>query len=800
MNRNARAREMIMKKHERRGVWVALMFVALTAACAELEKEKVPTVITAGSHQVLQGQTLQLSATTENATDTGYTFASSVGAVATVSATGLVTGVLPGEAIISVTGVPSGAVGKHPVVVLLTATDALPADAGGDAMLPPTQPDFSKVPYYEKWEKSPHADATAVAFNHWNAEGAVPTTCARCHSSEGFIDYLGGDGVPGVVNAPAPIQSVVRCVTCHNDAATALTSVTFPSGVKVEGLGAEARCMTCHQGRASGADVDKAIAAVAPATEDTVSDMLGFLNIHYYPAAATLYAGRAKGGYQYAGQSYDVRFRHVPGYDTCTGCHDPHSTEIKFNECVSCHPKATNLAGAQQIRMFSSQNRDYDGDGNVEEGLAIELFGVRDKLWEAIAQYGKEKNAPVCYQGATYPYFFNDTNNDGLCGATEVTFANGYKKWTARLVKAAYNYQLATKDPGAFAHNAKYLIQLMFDSITALNEAVAVKVDMTKAVRQDSGHFNGASQAARRWDSGEEVTASCSRCHGGSEGFRFYAQYGVGLRVEETANGLDCATCHTTFGSTFNVLAVANTTFPSGIVRNEPGNDNLCSNCHSGRAAKATVDGVLASNNLRFSNVHYAPAAGVKLGNATKVGYEYAGKTYAGPLTHMGGVQCTSCHDPVASKHSFLIDDVFETRCRTCHADALGNAENIRMVHLADYDGDNSATETLKAELDGMAARLLAAMQATANPKICYAGSHPFFFIDTNGNGTCDGNETASTNSYKPFTPALVKAAFNYQLQHVEPGGWAHNFKYMGQLLYDAIEDVGGDVVGLTRP
>ena len=453
-------------------------------------------------------------------------------------------------------------------------------------------------------------------------EQTPKTTTMRSHGVGGWGPLrIAGDGsVPGRVDAPAPTQSVVRCTTCHNEAAKALTSVTFPSGATVEGLGPEARCMTCHQGRASGLDVDKAIAAAAPATEDTVSDMLGFLNIHYYPAAATLFAGRAKGGYQYAGQTYDVRFRHVEGYNTCTGCHDPHSTQIKFNECVACHPQATDLAGAQQIRMFSSQNRDYDGDGNVQEGLAIELFGVRDKLLAAMQQYAKERNVPVCYQGGTYPYFFNDTNNDGQCGAGEVAFPNGYKQWTARLVKAAYNYQLATKDPGAFAHNAKYLIQLMFDSITSLNQALVVKVDMAAAVRQDRGHFNGASEAARRWDKDDEISATCSRCHGGSEGFRFYAEYGVGLRVEETANGLDCATCHTSFGKTFDVLAVAQTTFPSGVVRKDPGHDNLCSNCHSGRAAKATVDAVLASGNLRFSNVHYAPAAGVKQEVRPKLG------------------------------------------------------------------------------------------------------------------------------------------------------------------------------------
>jgi hypothetical protein len=45
-----------------------------------------------------------------------------------------------------------------------------------------------------------------------------------------------------------------------------------------------------------------------------------------------------------------------------------------------------------------------------------------------------------------------------------------------------------------------------------------------------------------------------------------------------------------------------------------------------------------------------------------------------------------------------------------------------------------------------------------------------------------------------------MKAAFNYQLSRVEHGAWAHNFSYMGQLLYDSVADLGGDVSKLTRP
>jgi hypothetical protein len=35
-------------------------------------------------------------------------------------------------------------------------------------------------------------------------------------------------------------------------------------------------------------------------------------------------------------------------------------------------------------------------------------------------------------------------------------------------LRAAYNYQDASKDPGAFAHNSTYIMQLLYDSISDL--------------------------------------------------------------------------------------------------------------------------------------------------------------------------------------------------------------------------------------------------------------------------------------------------------------------------------------------
>jgi predicted CXXCH cytochrome family protein len=771
-----------------RVVIVVAVAATVVAGCAKLETDKPPAITTAGPHAVGVGASVTVSATTANGHDQGYTFTTAAPAIATVDGQGIVTGIAVGETTIAVVGTTTKATASHAIVVVAVDLQA-------------------QIPYYAKWTTSAHADVTALAFNNWNTPGMVPVECARCHSSEGFIDYLGGDGsAPGIVDKPAPVRSVIRCQTCHNPAADALTSVTFPSGVMVSDLGGEARCMTCHQGRASGADVDAAIAKAAVTSDDQVSPLLSFQNVHYFPAAATLFAGRAKGGYQYAGQVYDVRFRHVDGFNTCTGCHDPHSTQVKFDACIGCHAGVTDVNGAHEIRMMSSVGRDYDGDGNVTEGVYDELIGLRDKLLLAVRTYGSEHNTPLCYAPDSYPYWFADTDGDGTCSPAEATATNAFAGWTARLMRATYNFQLASKDPGAFAHNAKYIIELLSDAIADVNPSLIVKVDMSRAVRGDLGHFDGAGEPARHWDTNEMVDATCSPCHGGQAGFRFAVQYGVGQIITEPDNGLECGTCHDTLNGAFDVAVIPSVTFPSGITRTEPGHDNLCESCHRGREARATVDAKLAAagptGKLAFVNVHYLPAGATKLGAAVHVGYEYDGKVYAGPLTHDGGTQCTSCHDPIGSHHTFEIADAWSGTCRACHADADGDPRAIRLVHTDDYDGDGSVTESLSAEIDGLAARVLAAMQAVAAaPGLCYAPAvYPYFFKDTDGDKSCGPLETTAANGFAAWTPALVKASFNYQLSRTDPGAWAHNFDYIAQLLYDSVDDLGGNVAPLTRP
>ncbi|RPI84761.1 MAG: hypothetical protein EHM41_12535, partial [Chloroflexi bacterium] len=372
-----------------------------------------------------------------------------------------------------------------------------------------------EVPFIEEWTGSPHADAEAEAFVHWNEDdpAEVPVDCAKCHSTPGYIDFIGADGSEaGVVDAPAPVGTVITCTACHNDVTQDMTSVVFPSGVEVTGLGDESRCMQCHQGRASKVQVDEAIADLPDL--DTPGEELSFINIHYYAAAATMYGSIVHGGYEYDGNSYDAKFDHVEGYDTCIGCHDSHSLELKVEECQICHSGVSSREDLVNIRMVGSLV-DYDGDGDMEEGIAGEIETLQQLTLQAIQAYATEVvGTPIGYNEATHPYFFVDTNESGEIEEDEANRENGYNTWTGRSLKAAYNYQTSLKDPGAYAHGGKYIIQLLYDSIADLNTTLDTPMDTSQLRRIDNGHFAGSEEAFRHWDEEEFlVPGDCAKCH-----------------------------------------------------------------------------------------------------------------------------------------------------------------------------------------------------------------------------------------------------------------------------------------------
>jgi hypothetical protein len=352
---------------------------------------------------------------------------------------------------------------------LLTSTPRAQTDA--PRLTPPVGSiPASEVPFHAQWAASPHARFDDEAFKHWDKEGAIPLACARCHSTPGFLDYLGADGsAPSVIDRPAAVGSVITCNACHNPQARQLGSVVFPSGAWIGDLGAEARCMACHQGTESGASVERAVATL---NADAVEPKLGFVNVHYRAAGATLYGAMAHGGYQYPSKNYGGRYRHPVPFNRCTTCHEPHSTEVNVQECAACHRNTNDKAALRRIRFSKS---DFDGDGDTREGIAHEVEHLHARLMAAIMEYAKAiARKPIVYDAHAFPYFFVDTNGDGVADKEEARVPNRYNAWTPRLLKAAYNYQLVAKDPGAYAHNPVYTLQILYDSLADLGARVSV--------------------------------------------------------------------------------------------------------------------------------------------------------------------------------------------------------------------------------------------------------------------------------------------------------------------------------------
>lgn len=231
--------------------------------------------------------------------------------------------------------------------------------------------------------------------------------------------------------------------------------------------GSSATCEVCHQMPQSTPSVNAAITGM---DEDTPSADLRFINAHARAATAVLYGAEVIGAFEYDGKDYRGTFAHIARLDTCTDCHDPDNLEVALEDCVSCHR-------VNELRAIRTSPLDYDGDGDIAEGISGEIESLHQILGQAIQAYAAQiTGAPVVYAADVYPYFFNDTNGNGIAEPDETIFPNRYASWTPRLLKAAYNYQYIACDPGIYCHNPHYAIQILLDSLDSLSEKISLNM------------------------------------------------------------------------------------------------------------------------------------------------------------------------------------------------------------------------------------------------------------------------------------------------------------------------------------
>jgi hypothetical protein len=675
---------------------------------------------------------------------------------------------------------------------------------------------------YAKWMESGHAHAEGEAFIHWDEDGEVQTSCAKCHSSEGMQQFLLDGSVHTAVDlntlAAAGKKNAIRCEACHTSerggALLDASDVTFPSGANFTISTPGAICMQCHQGRESKSSVDARIATAGAIGPDTVSTRLSFRNIHYFPAGATQMGTLAKTGYEYDGKTYDARFSHIIGYNDCVTCHDSHSTHVKRDHCFTCHQ----FNEFKEIRYYGSF-MDYDGDGNMSEGIYYEIQTLMDKVYAALLAYTKNVvGKPIVYNGDAYPYWFDDENANGVADPEDT---GRYSSFTIRTTKATFNYQFAKKEPASFAHGGKYMIQLLYDTMEDLNAGLgAGAISMAGMHRGDEGHFDGSTEAWRHWDGDGEVPTSCAKCHSAT-GLGEFLETGAIAEAQPIANGMLCTTCHS---SPPALRPTGPVTFPSGATVDMGDNSNLCMQCHQGRASKASVDSRVAGTPpFGFTNIHYYAAAATFFGTEVQGGYEYPGKTYVGRRyypNHAGRFgTCVECHmttkrldDRPNDPEDHNVAHPSKENCVLCHGQDISQPypggdpnlfrfDKIRPYSTPDYDGDGDKTESSKEEIQGLEASLYAQMQAygfaIGKPIIYDSHSYPYFFNDSNGNGLSDPGEAIYPNAYG-FDAKMLKAAYNFQLSQKDPAGFVHNSRYIAQLLADSIADLGGNVAPYT--
>jgi hypothetical protein len=303
---------------------------------------------------------------------------------------------------------------------------------------------------------------------NWGAvDHGYDEDCLRCHTSMGFAEIAPGYG-DAVQTPSGESDGFITCNACH-DGVDYPTSVDkhlrFSGSVPLfdyQGIplanvqaGNSAVCVYCHQGREDGSHVDADIASGTPA----------FRNMHYLPAGATLFGMK---GYEYTGETYagEHTFHVIAG---CAGCHmadNPpigdvggHTFHMAYGStenvafCAgSCHPNMNSLDDPVDFE----HGVNWDGNGGTVSAKDEVAYLLTVLLHDAIEAYDSPDDADTMANidySSRYPYF----------GTTDPT-----QQWDGVVAKAAFNWQFIFKDPGAYAHNPKYAVQLLRDSYNDL--------------------------------------------------------------------------------------------------------------------------------------------------------------------------------------------------------------------------------------------------------------------------------------------------------------------------------------------
>ena len=290
-----------------------------------------------------------------------------------------------------------------------------------------------------------------------NSEG-----CQRCHTNEGFIEFVkkGKVDPKAIVSNP----SEIGCFTCHaphdtgNFSLRKTTKVALANGAEFD-RGKANLCANCH--RAVFLPKDEVKARSIP---------FDFWGAHHGPQADMLSGTNA---YEFPGKKYSSSAHAMLPNADCVTCHmtqprqryallpmiGGHSFRIggevhelpKLNNagCLSsgCHTEMKQVAGKHVFDRNAAA--DYDGDGKTET-VQEEIQGLLEKI--------------INKQGTGLLQTMKDPLYD-----SKGAFVRNKVQYPVEVVAALYNYKFVLEDGSKGVHNTRYAVQLLMDSIKALD-------------------------------------------------------------------------------------------------------------------------------------------------------------------------------------------------------------------------------------------------------------------------------------------------------------------------------------------
>ncbi|HET6487452.1 MAG TPA: hypothetical protein VFH83_13580 [Spirochaetia bacterium] len=288
--------------------------------------------------------------------------------------------------------------------------------------------------------------------------------CQVCHTNEGFIQSCEGQQITASSFVATPSQP--GCFTCHDPhergdlSLRTVAPVKLASGATFDS-GNGNLCATCHHATAAARDL------VVPTAANTITPSWG---AHQSPQADIVEGTNL---YEFPGKKYSSSAHKDVIPDGCLGCHmalprgrygfnssvGGHSftivgqvegaVSVNTAGCISCHKDLKAVPGSDAFDIIAQEDYDHNG---VKEPVQVEVAGLLSVLVNAQGTGLLQRLDPPFYKSDGS---FNEVTSTAKRPALEIA--------------AFYNYRMIADDRSRGIHNAKYVIQVLYDTIHALN-------------------------------------------------------------------------------------------------------------------------------------------------------------------------------------------------------------------------------------------------------------------------------------------------------------------------------------------